>query len=270
MSAIRQEDLEDLWGYGKRLRFVRHTIAADLESFTRTEIQVLDVGCGNGSQLALPLVRDGFQLTGIDIDERSIARARSLAAGASNARFICGSLDELCENKLFDVVIVSEVLEHTMAPQELLGASVAHLALDGVLIVTVPNGYGEFEIDSWLYRELGFKQLVAFLKRNRSREVGATDNLESGHVQFFTRRRLYRMFAECNLMVTRKGCGSLLAGPFIAHTLARSERFIEWNARITERLPYAWASSWYFALRRRPQEVAELLRASLGTYAAGS
>jgi hypothetical protein len=45
----------------------------------------------------------------------------------------------------------------------------------------------------------------------------------------------------------------LLAGPLVGHTLARSERFIEWNARITDSLPLILSSGWYFALRRQPR-----------------
>jgi glycosyltransferase involved in cell wall biosynthesis/SAM-dependent methyltransferase len=255
MSAIRREDEEDLWGYGKRLRFVRATIAESFSTRSPAEIQVLDVGCGNGSQLALPLVQSDLRVTGIDIDERSIARARSLAAGATNAHFLCGRVEGLSEEKLFDVVILSEVLEHTTEPQKLLAASVAHLELNGVLIITVPNGYGEFEIDSWVFRGLRLDRLVDALVRNNNELVGATDNLESGHVQFFTRKRLRRLFAECELVVTREGSGSFFGGPFAGYLLARSARFIEWNARITERLPFAWASSWYFALRRKPDKL---------------
>ncbi len=252
IGAIRQEDTEDLWGYAKRLRFIRDTIHDAFYHRSPAELQLLDVGCGNGSQLALPLTRDGLQITGIDTDERSIARARSLATGAINARFICGRVEDLPDEKLFDVIILSEVLEHTKAPQKLLHASIKHLEPDGVVVVTVPNGYGEFEIDSWLFRGLRLQRVVDALVSNKNEVVGATDNLESGHVQFFTRKRLRRLFAECGLVVMREGSGSLFAGPMAGHVLARSTRFIEWNARITERLPFACASSWYFALWRQP------------------
>jgi hypothetical protein len=59
-----------------------------------------------------------------------------------------------------------------------------------------------------------------------------------------------RLFAQCSLSVADEGVATLLAGPFVGHTLARSERFIEWNARVTDKLPRVLASGWSFALRQ--------------------
>ena len=249
--AFRYDEQENLWGYGKRLRFVRTTIGNSFPSLSPAEIQVLDVGCGNGSQLALPLVSDNFQVFGIDTDDRSISHANSLAAGAPNAHFESTSLEEFSTDELFHVVILSEVLEHVEYPKALLAGSRDRMRSNGVMIVTVPNGYGGFEIDSWLFRTLRLQRLVDAVARNNSEILGATDNTEMGHIQFFTLKRLFRLFDECGLEVTRQGVGPLLAGPIAGHTLARSESFIEWNARITDRLPFTWASGWYFALQRR-------------------
>lgn len=243
------DEVENLWGYSKRLRFVRSSIKESFVDKRPSELRVLDVGCGNGSQLALPLVCDGFQLTGIDPHEESIAKARQLVNNAANAHFIAGEIEALVDDKKFDVVILSEVLEHMDEPNKLLCASVAFMKPDGIMLVTVPNGYGEFELDWWIFRGLRLPQLRDALI-SRPKETGAsTENFESGHVQFFTRGRLNKLFDTCNLTVVREASGSFLGGPFVAYSLARSSRFLEWNARITERLPLSWASSWYFVLR---------------------
>jgi hypothetical protein len=143
-----------------------------------------------------------------------------------------------------------------------------HLQPSGIAIVTVPNGYGEFEIDSWIYRKLHLATAVDLLRRLAHRtfperyskkdpqDVPSTDNQECGHIQFFTRKRLKRMFAECSLSVVKEVPASFLCGPLIAHTLGHSNRFIEWNSRITDRLPFALASGWYFLLQRRAEGAA--------------
>ncbi len=251
---------ENLWGYAKRLRFVERVIAEVFPGRAAESVRVLDVGCGNGSQLAVPLARCGFQVTGVDVDEPSIEHARRLAAGLPNASFLCQEVSELRTGP-FDVVILSEVLEHMEEPRELLAASVRHLAEGGVVIVTVPNGYGEFELDSRLFRLFRLQRVVDRLAKNNGQVMAATDNHASGHVQFFTRRRLRRLFSECSLAVFREGAASLLAGPLVGHTLARSQRFIEWNSRVTDRLPPALASGWYFALRRMGVEPVDGARA---------
>jgi len=243
---------ENLWGYLKRLRFVQGVIADSFPDLPPDSIRVLDVGCGNGSELALPLARLGFQVTGIDIHVQSIEHARQIGEGVANLSYVCGLVEEL-ESPPYDVVILSEVLEHLSEPRSLLLAGLEHLKQNGVIIVTVPNGYGEFEIDSWLFRMLRLQRVVDVIAKNSNQVTAGTDNHDSGHVQFFTRRQLRRLFAECSLSVASEGAASFLAGPFIGHTLARSNRFIEWNAQVTDKLPVVLASGWYFALRRKTE-----------------
>jgi SAM-dependent methyltransferase len=257
MDLIKHDEDEDQWGYAKRLRFVRRAIMDVFGTREATTLRILDVGCGNGSQLALPLAQTGFRVKGIDTDRPSIEHARRLLTAADNADFLCARIEELPESETFDVVILSEVLEHMTNPRDLLAASASHMAIEGMLVVTVPNGYGEFEIDSWVFRTLRLQKVVDVLARQKNEVLGGTDNQESGHVQFFTRSRLKRLFAECDLVSIREEAGSFLAGPIVGQLLAHSNRLIEWNARITNRLPFAMASSWYFALQHRSQTVGD-------------
>jgi SAM-dependent methyltransferase len=171
--------------------------------------------------------------------------------GPSKANFRCATAAELATEGKFDVVILSETLEHTDNPQKLLMDGVACLSANGIVIVTVPNGYGEFEIDSWIFGLLRLQKLVDAVARSPAEAVGSTDNQECGHVQFFTRGQLRKLFAACALVPFREGAASFLAGPMAGHLLARSDRLISWNARVTESLPLVMASGWYFALRRR-------------------
>jgi SAM-dependent methyltransferase len=259
MSQPQAEEREDLWGYRKRLRFVRDAAREAFPGRGPKDLSVLDVGCGNGSQLALPLARAGFRLKGVDTDARSIEHANRLAQeeGSPEAQFICARLEELPAGELYEVVILSEVLEHLENPLELLSEGAKRMAPDGIMIVTVPNGFGEFEIDSWVFRALRLQRLVDALAKNNRVVMGSTDNMESGHIQFFTRRRLLRLFDGCGLSLFRQGAASFLAGPIAGHALARFESFIEWNARVTDRLPLGLASGWYFALRRNNQDKME-------------
>lgn len=244
------DEREDLWGYRKRLLFVLSVLRDAFPSQFPNSLRVLDIGCGNGSQLAIPLAREGLHVTGIDSDPASIAHAKELAREIPHASFKCASADDIVDRN-FDVVILSEVLEHVEEPQQLLLAGANRLSKLGVAIVTTPNGYGEFEWDSWLFRGLRLQQAVDALASDKIEPLGSTDNHANGHVQFFTRRQLGEIFAACGLEVWRSRPATLFAGPFAGHLLARFERFIEWNARVTDRLPMAMASGWYFALRRR-------------------
>src|SRR5438309_6795956 len=244
---------ENLWGYGKRLLFVDAEATKRFGS-DRSCISVLDIGCGNGSQLAIPLAERGYRVTGVDPNDASIRRARSLCA---DAVFVRGFVPDDLPRQLFTIVIVSEVLEHLTEPEALLETAVQYLSLDGLLIVTVPNGYGEFEWDSRLYKALhldrlfnSFCSVLRFLLRRRPRDEFAGSDDLAGHVQRFTLSRLRAMFERNNLILVNRRASSFISGPLVAHTLARIPKFISSNAHIADTIPL-WASSgWMFALRR--------------------
>jgi 2-polyprenyl-3-methyl-5-hydroxy-6-metoxy-1,4-benzoquinol methylase len=120
---MRQSEHENLWGYKKRLRFVQHVFAESFSQRPPDSLRVLDVGCGDGSELALPLARLGFQVTGIDIHAPSIEHARQLGVDVSNLNYVCGRVEEL-KSPHYDMVILSEVLEHLTEPRFLLLAAI--------------------------------------------------------------------------------------------------------------------------------------------------
>jgi 2-polyprenyl-3-methyl-5-hydroxy-6-metoxy-1,4-benzoquinol methylase len=241
---------ENLWGYGKRLRFVDAAIARAFPARERSNLTILDVGCGNGSQLAIPLAAAGYPVTGIDPHLPSIERGRNLAPAIS---FIHGSLSDLAPRK-FDCVVISEVLEHLHAPEVLLATVLPYLAEPGILIITVPNGYGEFELDWRLYRALRADKMVAWIYRvsgrNTVREYIASSEDESPHVQRFTLRRLRKMFERNHLVSIETRGTSIASGPFVLHLLGRFDVFVHLNAAIADHVPLSLASGWMFALQR--------------------
>ncbi|MGA9977914.1 MAG: methyltransferase domain-containing protein [Candidatus Sulfotelmatobacter sp.] len=259
--APSHEDIEENpWGYAKRFRFVRKSITTEYSGRPSGSIRVLDVGCGNGSFIAIPLARCGFDVTGIDFHRPSIERARGLASALPNSRFLQTTVTGLVA-PLFDVIILSEVLEHVSDPETLLRNSLTHLKPQGIMLVTLPNGYGEFEIDWWIFRTFRLQQGIDLIRRLRGRnrlrpaaadhgDLAATDNADCGHVQFFRRGRLRGLFQRCSLSIAEESAGVFISGAIVCYTLARFRSFIEWNTRVADRLPLALVSSWYFVLRR--------------------
>lgn len=74
----------------------------------RPGLQVLDLGCGDGTT-ALPAARRGANVLGVDIAENLVAagNARAHAAGLSNLRFQQGDASDLrdLEDEQFDLVV---------------------------------------------------------------------------------------------------------------------------------------------------------------------
>jgi len=244
---------ENLWGYQKRLGFIVHGVRA-WHDRPPSAVSVLDVGCGTGAQLAIPLATLGFDVTGVDTHEGSITTARAFGSAGN---FVHGQVSELPPRK-YDVVIVCEVLEHLDHPESLLAETLPYLRDDGLLFITVPNGYGEFEIDRRLYRALrldilfdGLYRGLRLLLRRQSRPDVAGSQDESDHVQRFTLGRLRRMFSEHRLELCAERATSVASGPLVAHTLARIPGFIELNTRLADNLPMWASSAWMFVLRRR-------------------
>jgi SAM-dependent methyltransferase len=80
--------------------------------------KVLDIGCGNGS-VAFSMAEAGAIVTGIDINEPLIQSARRRYERA-NLIFIAGDVTKALPSGCFDVVVLSNVLEHIDNRQQFL------------------------------------------------------------------------------------------------------------------------------------------------------
>ena len=73
--------------------------------------------------------------------------------------------------KKFDVIICSEVLEHLEDPTIILKKLNKSLYTDGILLGSVPNGYGLTEIEKFLIHKLGIyafiKGFIIYLKKTK-------------------------------------------------------------------------------------------------------
>jgi SAM-dependent methyltransferase len=107
---------------------------------------VLDVGCGAG-RLALPLARDGHDVTAVDTSTSAIARLRDVLASepevAARMRVVCGDVTnaDSVPARRFRVVAMADfsinIFATTEALGSLLGAVERALAEDGVLCLPV-------------------------------------------------------------------------------------------------------------------------------------
>jgi 2-polyprenyl-3-methyl-5-hydroxy-6-metoxy-1,4-benzoquinol methylase len=71
---------------------------------------VLDIGCGNGA-VAYDVSKKVHSITGIDIDKRNIKIAEKKFSN-SNLKYLVGDATQYDFQNTFDVVILSNVLEH--------------------------------------------------------------------------------------------------------------------------------------------------------------
>jgi SAM-dependent methyltransferase len=124
------------WHLQSRMSLVLETI----DGWARPGGRVLDVGCGTGFLLE-QLAGRGFSGVGIDLSPESIAHARERlealgAADRLDARL--GSAYEPPEGE-YDLITVTDVLEHLEDPRRCLRALRERLAPAGLVVVSTPN-----------------------------------------------------------------------------------------------------------------------------------
>jgi len=242
---------ENLYGHTKKLRYILAAIDRRRAALGRAP-RVLDFGCGNGEAVSQYIIGQGVAYWGVDVHEPSLAHARRRFA-SERARFLAAPPDDVT----FDLVVYADFLEHVPDPERFLAMHARMLAPGGLVVGSVPNGYGPFEIeqriDRWLRLSRALEALSRAKRRLRKQTRERADealpyNYESGHVVFFTRAMLERRAGAAGLRVTDFANGAFLGASLSGILLARSPRFIDWNARVADRLPHWMVSTWYFTL----------------------
>ena len=129
---------------------------------------MLEVGCGTGYMITMPLLVAGYRVEGIDLDRESIDYGRVIAAGAGLDPGALSDRNLETINESFDVVILSEVLEHQTdrGVDHLLHLVFEHLRPGGKVLVTVPNGYGWFELESFVWYRLRVGRFLEITRLN--------------------------------------------------------------------------------------------------------
>ncbi len=148
---------ENIYGHLKRVGWIKQHL--------RHGDRIVEVGCGTGYRITLPLLAAGHDIVGCDIDAASVGAGREVFRRAGLPEVVHGcDVGEL--PGLFDVAILSEVLEHLDDVQtiNLLAAVGAKLRPEGRLIATVPNGFGWYEAESFLWKRA---KLGALLERTK-------------------------------------------------------------------------------------------------------
>ena len=110
--------------------------------------RILDAGCGTGHRLVGTARRyPGAQFVGLDMCEKSLAVARSLASkhDVTNVHLEQGNLLDLHLTGDFDFIISNGVIHHLEDPERGLRNLAARLAPNGLLMIWLYHSVGEHE-----------------------------------------------------------------------------------------------------------------------------
>lgn len=145
--------------------------------------RVLDLGCSEGI-LPLLLGRRGLDVTGVDLNEESLAYAVGLLNEEPEdvrrrIHFIAGDVLSLSlPEASFDTVVLGEVIEHLEAPEKLLDVACHCVKKGGRLLVTTPLGYFPHPDHKQTF------SLSAFVSLLRSRMSPELLEVVDGYIRF--------------------------------------------------------------------------------------
>ncbi len=216
--------------------------------------RILDVGCGIGN-IAAPLANKGYSVLGIDVHAPSIERAAKTHC-LPNLSFRTAALQSMDLSK-FDVIVLTEVLEHVTDWQGMLDYIAKGMKGDAVLILTVPNGWSPMEIicrPSYLLKKTkAGTRLVYAIKRMLHTKDLTTENEQTPHINFYGLKTLFKVFAAKNLIVEQFSSIFFIWSLwecFFSNLI--SERWALRDYRLAQHMPCTWRTLWFFALVKQP------------------
>lgn len=233
-----------------RIRFILGRLAGLMEG--GASVRVLDYGCGTG-MISWAAAELGCRVTAFDVDPGSVDFARE-HNGHERVTWTSEPISGL--GRSFDAVILTEVLEHTRNPREMLEDAGKALVPGGRLLLTVPNGFGPSQIADLPAQLLLRLNFTGFLARARGlvgKEKPYSCNVGSPHYQFFSRGRLHRLLEEAGFSISRFETGHFLLGipnqylPFIHLPVSWAEA----DFRAARKVPF-WLASGFHLEAARP------------------
>ncbi len=145
--------------------------------------KILDIGCGEG-YLGAAIAKNNNYIVGVDISRKSVEKAKIIL----NDAVVLDIQEQKVPypNKYFDVIVITEVIEHLLVPEKVLEEASRLLKDDGFMIITTPNFllfsnrikilFGKFE-----YTKSGF--------------------FDRGHIHFFHINSFEKMLKQTELKV---------------------------------------------------------------------
>ncbi len=249
MNNIDIMKLDNFYGHRKRVIWINERI--------KKKDNVIDIGCGTGEMLTLPLKKMGNDIIGIDNAEISIVEAKRNArnCGYEENIFKCEDIKQIEER--YGTVIVSEVLEHIESKDLIIFSnSIKDLVKSkGRLIITVPNGKGSYErsikirnILKKIFKKKYTKMKEAAKKESVDQHVPRMSLSDSAHVQFFSKKDIVRLFEDQFELIDFTG-SSMFCGYFINTFVPRYKIFLKINNKLADISP-TLASGYYFLFKK--------------------
>jgi 2-polyprenyl-3-methyl-5-hydroxy-6-metoxy-1,4-benzoquinol methylase len=147
---------------------------------------ILEVGCADGANLKF--FADYFNIPNKNIMGLDICQSES--SPISDFNFMNISIEEFLEvsENCFDVILLSDVLEHIYNPWQILTKLKSHLNRGGIIAISVPNLQNLHYIRTLLSGDFFYSD---------------TGLMDETHIRFFTLKSIYKYLDQAGYMIIK-------------------------------------------------------------------
>ncbi len=191
----KRTGIKRLIAFDDRFERVKKELEKLITQNANLPVKILDIGIGDGVyEFSLnEEIKAKCEFFGVDISEKQMARVRKLL---KESKVVDLNLQKLpYQANSFDIVIVSEILEHVFYPEKILQEAQRVLKINGFIILTFPNS-------SCLQLRLGL------LFKGSSPLLNYPENKE--HIRFFSSSNIQSLLDNSVKLVNKIGVGSFL------------------------------------------------------------
>lgn len=207
----------------------RDWLLAKLAQYTQaraTHEAALEVGPGSG--LYLPELAQRYQrATAVDIEAAYLEHAQPLLDEHPNLRL---QIDDMTDSELdsdqFDLVLCTEVIEHTPNSAQMLAEIQRVLKHGGVLLLSTPQAYSPLELTAKIAFLPGIIQLVRWIYQEAI--------VETGHINLLRESQVRRQLAAAGLEIVethKSGVYLPLLAEFTGEFGLKIEQWLEQRMR---------------------------------------
>jgi 2-polyprenyl-3-methyl-5-hydroxy-6-metoxy-1,4-benzoquinol methylase len=138
------------------------TAQTELVWSIRKSDRVLEIGCGYGGHARSVLAR-GARWTGVEIDSKACQRVRN-----QGIECLCGAIETLTlQAGVYDVIIASQVIEHTSDPRGFMRRAAELLRPGGRFLIATPNVASRYQrifARDWIHWFVPYHQVLFSLE----------------------------------------------------------------------------------------------------------
>jgi SAM-dependent methyltransferase len=237
---ISDEEMQKTWersheigspNYHLRTRLLRRLIPRDGKG-----LRALDAGCSTGGATRILLER-GYEVYGIDLSPYAVERIEQTLPSEQRTRFV-GVVSDLSAYRpdfRYDLIVLSEVLEHIEDDAVALRRVEEWLSADGRVVITVPADptlWSDADVFSKHYRRYTPERLMDLIEKSGLR---AEAFWPYGFPVLWTytrlKNRLFRVGTLDRVVRARRGSGGVRTAATVLKFLVNLDRLFVGHGR---------------------------------------